>query len=99
MFVLLTPPTASLSSTVDLVSVPLTLLVSFPSNKKVVVLGGFCIHGHFWAKRTGFSRRRKAATEVVDGNDFYDSTMRNIVHCSLFTLSKKSPYGVDAADT
>lgn len=37
----LTPHTASLSSTVDLVSVLRTLLVSFPSSKKVAVLGGF----------------------------------------------------------
>lgn len=33
----------------------------------------------FGRKRTGFSRRRKAATEVVDDNEFYDSTIRRIV--------------------
>lgn len=76
---LLTPSTASLSSTVDLVLVPLTLLVSFPSNKRLWSWVVSAFTDVFGRKRTGFSRRRKAATEVVDDNEFYDSTIRRIV--------------------
>jgi hypothetical protein len=76
---LLTLPTASLSSTVVPVSVPPTLLVSFPSNKKLWSWVVSAFTDVFGRKRIGFSRRRKTATEVVDDNEFYDSTIRRIV--------------------
>ncbi|PWI74240.1 40S ribosomal protein S15 [Purpureocillium lilacinum] len=67
------------SSTADPVSVPRTLLVSFPSSKKVVVSGGFCIHGHVTGEKDWAWQGGDAPANVSDDNGYHDSTIRSIV--------------------
>ena len=83
----LTLLSASLSSTVDPVLVPPTLLGSFLSSKES---GGYGVVSAFmdflWAKRTCFGRMVLKPLSNAEDNGYHHSTIKGIVRFTNFSL-------------